>query len=100
MLIEIRFCSAPCSSSETARAVSVFPTPLGPTRRKSPTGLLGSSKLARAVRILANAFERVRLPGDARSQMLLEVEQGSDLVFEHLAHRDSRPAGDHLADDL
>ena len=37
--------------SARARAVSVLPTPLGPTSRKTPIGRRGSVRLARAVRM-------------------------------------------------
>ena len=51
MLMVMMFCSPPYSRSESASAVSVLPTPLGPTSRNTPTGFSGSSSLAREVRM-------------------------------------------------
>ena len=39
--------------SASAKAVSVLPTPLGPTIKKTPTGFLGSVRPARDVLILS-----------------------------------------------
>src|SRR5438105_2191096 len=50
MLMVMRFCSPPYNKSEIANAVSVFPTPDGPTSMNTPFGLLGSSMPARDVR--------------------------------------------------
>ena len=49
--------SVPNSACASARASSVLPTPLGPTKRKPPTGLRGSLRPARARR---TASETVR----------------------------------------
>ncbi|MCY1540465.1 hypothetical protein D9M68_761080 [compost metagenome] len=51
MLMVTRFCSPPYSASDSASAVSVLPTPEGPHSRNTPTGLLGLSSRARAVRM-------------------------------------------------
>jgi hypothetical protein len=50
MLIVMMFCSPPNSKSLSASAVSVLPTPDGPTSMNTPLGLFGSSILAAVVR--------------------------------------------------
>ncbi|MCY1362388.1 hypothetical protein D9M69_491030 [compost metagenome] len=46
----VRNCSPPYSRSASARAVSVLPTPLGPTSRNTPTGACGSLRPTALVR--------------------------------------------------
>ena len=65
--------SPPNSCSASASAVSVLPTPDGPTSRKTPFGLLGLSSPARAVSTrLAIGVERVVLADHAPRSALLE----------------------------
>ena len=60
MLMVIMLRSPPYIRSARVSAVSVLPTPLGPTSRNTPMGLLGSSRLAFDVRmrslIMASAW--------------------------------------------
>ena len=51
MLMTVMFDSSPKSSSASASAVSVLPTPLVPASRNTPVGRLGSVSPARDVRI-------------------------------------------------
>src|ERR1039458_7007562 len=47
-----------------------------------------------------DAGEGVSLADDAAAEVVLEFEDCRDLVFEHLAERDSGPGGDDFADGL
>jgi hypothetical protein len=78
-----------------------LPTPLGPTSRKR------ADRFARIVQAgaggadaMADALQRVRLADYARAQERFQLQHGGDLVLQHLAHRDARPAGDHFAHQM
>ena len=82
-------------------AVSVLPTPLGPTSRKTPIGRRGSVRFARdGADPLGDRLQGVRLADDPLFHALLERQDGADLVGHHPADRDAGPAGDHLGDRL
>ncbi len=81
-------------------AVSVFPTPLGPTRMKTPIGRRGSVRFARAVRIRLAIASRAWAWPMTRCSRRSFSEDGLDLVRQHLPDRDPRPAGDDLGDRL
>ncbi len=59
-LISIRIiaCGSLKSSSASALAVSVFPTPVGPRKRNDPMGLSGSESHALLRRIACDTFSR------------------------------------------
>ena len=62
-------------------AVSVLPTPLGPTSRNTPIGRRGSVRLARAVRMRwAIASRACDWPMTRSSSFVLEVQHRLDLV--------------------
>src|ERR1022692_1041447 len=47
-----------------------------------------------------DAGEGVSLADDAAAEVVLELKDGGDLVFEHLAERDAGPGGDDFSDGL
>ena len=82
-------------------AVSVLPTPDGPTSRNTPIGRRGSARLARAVRMRwAIASRAWSWPMTRSLELVLQRQHRLDLVADHLADRDAGPAGDDLGDRL
>ena len=84
-------CAASCF------AVSVLPTPVGPTKRKEPIGLRGSLRSARERRS-ARAIDAGgdALAHDGLLDLGLEVEELLALLLLHARERDPGPVGDHL----
>ena len=71
-------CSSSNRNSASARASSVFPTPVGPTKMKEPMGRFGSERPARDRRTASEtARDRLLLPDDALAQPLLHRERAS-----------------------
>ncbi len=52
-------------NSLNAFAISVLPVPVGPTKRKTPSGRVGSVRPAFTSAIVDEALDRLRLPEDA-----------------------------------
>ena len=87
--------------SARAMAVSVLPTPLGPTSRKTPIGRRGSVRPARAVLIaLGHRLQGLPLADDALLQLVPQRQHRLDLVQHHLADGDAGPAGHHVGHRL
>ena len=87
--------------SARVSAVSVLPTPLGPTSMKTPIGFDRIFQAGlRSADALADHVQRVVLPDDALAEVRFEREHGFHFVLEHLADGDAGPAGDDVADDL
>ena len=86
-------------NSASARASSVFPTPVGPRKTNEPIGRFGSWSPERARR---SAFETastaVVLPDDALVQPLLHVDELLDLALEQPRDRDPGPRRDDRGD--
>ena len=75
---------------------SVFPTPLGPTSRNTPTGLPGSTRSAREVQNTPrNRIKRGKLPDDSFCHVVLQFEHAANFVCHHFADRNSRPPGNY-----
>ncbi len=86
-------------NSASARASSVFPTPVGPRKTNEPIGRFGSWSPERARRsAFATAVDRLVLADDALVQPLLHVDQLLGLALEQPRDRDAGPAGDDLGD--
>ena len=102
MLMVIMLRSPPYIRSASVSAVSVLPTPLGPTSMKTPIGLLGSSRLAlRGADALADHAQSVILADDAAGPDATPASSTvADFVLQHLADRNAGPGGDHVADDV
>ena len=78
-------------------AVSVLPTPLGPTSRKTPIGRRGSVRFGpRRADALGDGVQGVRLADDPLFHPLLQRQDGADFVGDHAAHGNAGPAGDHF----
>ena len=86
-------------NSASARASSVFPTPVGPRKMNEPIGRFGSCSPARARRsAFATASTACVLADDAPVQPLLHVDELLDLALEQARHRDAGPGGDDRGD--
>src|SRR3546814_5537913 len=77
-----------CSSSKRKRASalvsSVFPTPVGPRKRKEPIGRFGSCRPARAPNRVGDRHDGVLLADHAGAQRILHGEQLLALALQHL----------------
>jgi hypothetical protein len=82
--------------SARASAVSVLPTPDGPTKGRRPSACRVFEVGAGRAHPLGDGFQGVVLADHPRLQQGLEAEHGADLVLDHLAQRDARPGGDDL----
>ena len=101
--------SLPKSASASALASSVLPTPLGPLKRKLPSGLRGSCEPARARRMASETAAIARsCPIDAFGEHALELEQADSACDSvSAALRDAGPTRDdgrdvvarHASDD-
>ena len=82
-------------------AVSVLPTPLGPTKQEDADRAAGVGKAgSRGSDALSHGFESLNLADHALFELVLEVQNGLDLVGHHLADGNTGPAGDDLGDGL
>src|SRR6476659_6552784 len=71
-------CSSSNRNSARARAVSVFPTPVGPRKMNEPIGRLGSCRPAR--------------------ELAVELRQALALAFHHPRDGDAGPSRDDFGD--
>src|SRR5213596_2742093 len=85
-------------NSASARAVSVFPTPVGPRKMNEPVGRFGSWSPARARRTALHRGQRFGLADDAPPQLRLEPCEPLALRLEHPGDRNPRPLGHDLGD--
>ena len=74
-------------------AVSVLPTPLGPTKSSTPMGVSGLRMPAWAMRMISATVRRAGSCPRTRSRsVVLEAQHRRERVAAHLAHGDARPA--------
>jgi hypothetical protein len=86
---------AAVDGSASASAVSVLPTPEGPTKSSTPTGWFGLLMPACEMRMVsATTSDRVVLAAHALVELVLQREQHRDVVLLHLADGDARPVAD------
>ena len=98
MLIVTMKRSPPKSRSARPSAVSVLPTPLGPTSRNTPSGCAGGLRPERAARSSrAMTAEGPVLPANALRAGGPRGAGCLDVVLHHLADGDARPVGDDAA---
>ena len=78
----------------SARASSVFPTPVGPQKMNEPIGRLGSLRPARLRRIeRGDRLDRLVLPDHRRVQLVLHAEEPRRLRLLQARHRECRSSG-------
>ena len=88
-------------NSASARASSVLPTPVGPTKRNEPIGRSGSWSPARERRIaLATALTASSWPTTRSCRRSSRWTSFAGLALLDAADRDAGPAGDDLGDVL
>ena len=88
-------------NSASARASSVFPTPVGPRKMNEPIGRFGSDRPARERRMaFATALDGLVLADDPRVQRVLQVDELLHLALHQPRHRDAGPLRDDLGDVL
>src|ERR1700723_1486395 len=90
MSIRINARSSSNKYDASARASSVFPTPVGPRNRKLPIGRFGSFKPPRA------RIDRLILTDHAFMQLIGKMQQFLDFAFEKFRKRNSSPPADDL----
>src|SRR5437870_7310252 len=100
MSIRIIARSSSKRNSASARASSVFPTPVGPRKRNEPMGRLGSASPDRAPDRIGHSAEGLVLADDAPREPLLHVDELLDLALEEPGDGDSRPLGNGGGDIL
>ena len=101
MSIRTIACSSSKRNSASARAVSVFPTPVGPRKMNEPIGRLGSRQAStRSANRIRDRGQCLVLPDDALAQTILHLHQLLGLAFEHLRHGDAGPFRDDRGDVL
>ena len=85
-------------NSASARASSVFPTPVGPRKMNEPIGRPGSERpgAGAAQGVGDGARPPSSWPTTPLVQALLHVEQLLDLALQQAADGDAGPGGDHL----
>ncbi len=86
-------------NSASARASSVFPTPVGPRKTNEPIGRFGSCRPgARPSERVGHGLDGLVLADDALVEPLLHVDQLLGLALEEARDWNPRPAGDDLGD--
>ena len=86
-------------NSASARASSVFPTPVGPRKMNEPIGRFGILEPgARAPQRVRDRRNGLVLADDPLVEPLLHVDQLLGLALEQPLDRDPGPAGDHGGD--
>src|SRR5678815_5117095 len=75
MSIRTIACSSSNKNAASARASSVFPTPVGPRKMKLPSGRLGSCNPARAPDRVGYRHDGVVLSDHALMQALFHVDE-------------------------
>ena len=98
-------CSSSRTTSATARASSVLPTPVGPRNTNDPFGRFGILEAgARPAKGIRHRRDGVVLADHALVQTVLEMNQLLGLTLEQSIHRDPRPTrhdrGDVVLVDL
>src|SRR5688572_15499295 len=79
-------------NSASARANSVFPTPVGPRKNERPDGAIRVLQAAaRAPHRVSNRVNCFLLPDNSLSQPFLHMHQFLALAFEHFCDRDACP---------
>ena len=98
MSMRIIACSSSKRNSASARASSVFPTPVrrGTEATERPVGILQPG--ARATNRVRDGVDRLVLPDDALVQPFFHLQQFLDFALHHPADRNVRPLADDLGD--
>ena len=101
MSTRISACGSANRNFASARASSVFPTPVGPEKMNEPIGRFGSLSPARLRRIERDErLDRLVLRDDRSVQLLFHSQQTRGLGFLQTHHGNSRPAADDERDFL
>src|ERR1700748_313914 len=88
-------CSSSNMNSASARASSVFPTPVGPRKTNEPICRFGSWRPVRGARsAVGDPLDGLALPDDARVEPILHVDELLRLTLEEPIDRDPRPPSD------
>src|SRR5215469_3103177 len=90
--------SDPNKNSASRRATSVLPTPVGPRKKKQPTGRIGDLRPARLRRMARERGDGFVLTDDALVQFRLDAQQLLLFVFFDGSNGDPGPAGDNFFD--
>src|SRR5207249_167669 len=100
MSIRIRASSSSNRKAASARASSVFPTPVGPRKMNEPIGRLGSRRPTRLRRTARDTAASASSCPTTRRRMSSSIRSSFCLLLRQLDHRDSRHGGEHVGDQV